>query len=244
MKVRHTEPCPRCRENGKDHRGDNLVVYADGGYHCFSCNLHRATPQPWLPKEKVEPYESKVLPADASRAIPGVAWQWLLQYGLTYQYWKPFVWWSDHDSRLVFTVGDPHPEFSIGRYIQQPGVDHKYASRKWFVYGESHKTPHVFGNPGESSTVVLVEDLISAHKVGVITTCIPLFGTKVFDACIPALRHIRLPITIWLDKDQEGTVQKKAANLALLTGCPVRYVFTDKDAKALSMYSIKKALSL
>lgn len=34
-------PCPRCRENGKDRTGDNLVVYPDGrGAHCFSCAYH------------------------------------------------------------------------------------------------------------------------------------------------------------------------------------------------------------
>ena len=35
------EPCPACREAGKDRSGDNLVVYPeDRGAHCFACGYH------------------------------------------------------------------------------------------------------------------------------------------------------------------------------------------------------------
>src|SRR6267142_35302 len=238
MKVTHTSPCPRCRDNGKDGRGDNLVHYIDGGFHCYSCAYHRSPTKPWLKVSKEETIDTKVLPPDFTREIPGDAWKWLLQYGLSYRYWHPFVGWSEKDSRLVFTVGQPI-KFSIGRYID---IGIKESNKKWYVYGESHKTTHVVGDYLQSKRIVLVEDLISAHKVGQITSCIPLFGTKVFDACLPTLRHIGLPITIWLDKDQEGTVQKKAANLSLLTSLPVSYVFTDRDPKCLSLATIEKEL--
>jgi twinkle protein len=35
------QPCPKCRENGDDRSGDNLVVYPDNrGAHCFACGYH------------------------------------------------------------------------------------------------------------------------------------------------------------------------------------------------------------
>jgi len=34
------EPCPNCREAGRDTAGDNLVVYDDGHKHCFACSTH------------------------------------------------------------------------------------------------------------------------------------------------------------------------------------------------------------
>ena len=34
------EPCPRCREEGKDSSGDNLARYNDGHGHCFACGYH------------------------------------------------------------------------------------------------------------------------------------------------------------------------------------------------------------
>ena len=30
-------PCPKCRENGKDRKGNNLVQFNDGHTHCFAC---------------------------------------------------------------------------------------------------------------------------------------------------------------------------------------------------------------
>lgn len=239
MKVSGVSACFRCRDNGKDTRGDNLVHYADGGYHCYSCGLHKGTNKPWLPSTKEELIDTTVLPSDFSRGITEEAWKWLLQYGLSSRYWKPFVGWSEKDSRLIFTVGYPY-KFSIGRYISR--VDHRHTRSKWHTYGDSHKTTHVVGDYKQSKEIVLVEDIISAHKVGQITSCVPLFGTRIFDVCLPILRSIGLPITIWLDKDQEGTVQKKADNLALLTGLPVRYVFTDKDAKCLQLATIDRVL--
>ena len=33
-------PCPRCRDIGRDHKGDNLRTYGDGHAHCFACGHH------------------------------------------------------------------------------------------------------------------------------------------------------------------------------------------------------------
>lgn len=37
------EPCPSCRDAGRDTTGDNLVVFDDGHKHCFACNYHVST---------------------------------------------------------------------------------------------------------------------------------------------------------------------------------------------------------
>lgn len=34
------QACPQCRAKGDDTTGDNLVMYEDGGSHCFACKLH------------------------------------------------------------------------------------------------------------------------------------------------------------------------------------------------------------
>lgn len=42
------EPCPRCREQGNDKSGDNLAIYSDGSYHCFSeCGYTKPSDE-WL----------------------------------------------------------------------------------------------------------------------------------------------------------------------------------------------------
>lgn len=190
--------------------------------------------------ENIHPEVKKVLPNDFSRNdIPARAWKWLLQYGLGYKYWEPYCGYSEKEQRLIITVGTPI-EFSIGRYF---GDDtERAAKRKWWCYGDAHKTAHVFGNPTTSESIVLVEDIISAHKVGQITSCIPLFGTNFFDSVINTLRLYKKPVIMWLDKDQQDHARKRAARLSMLTGCQVSFVFTDKDAKELSFNDIKEVL--
>lgn len=238
----HYERCPKCSDGGRDRRGDNLAIYSDGGAHCFSCGFHKY-PRGFVPATK-EVNDTKVLPADFAREVPSRAWKWLLQYGLSFSYWTPFVGWSESSQRLVFTVGQP-TRFSMGRYIPG-GREFEREPRKWYVYGNCHTEAHVFGDYTDETKgrqVVLVEDLISAHKVGQTTPCIPLFGTRVFDQLIPTLRHIGLPVLMWLDQDQDFAAAKRAAWLATVTGLPVRYISTSQDPKCLSISKITEIVN-
>lgn len=238
------QQCPRCLERGRDSRGDNLAVYSDGGKHCFSCNLH-VFPKHYKPVKEKEILNAKVLPADFSREVPSHALQWLLQYNLPFSYWNPFIGWSERDERLVFTVGTG-PEFSIGRFLHPPHTPYKDGAkqpRKWWVWGNSHRTPHIIGDTSKASQIVLVEDIISAHKVGQRVPSVCLFGTSVFPSCIPVLRFLKLPIVMWLDKDQEGTLQRKCNTLASMTNLPVRYITTKDDPKLHSVNQIEGVLN-
>jgi len=243
----HYEQCPRCFERGKDSRGDNCAVYSDGGKHCFSCGFHTFSKH-YTPrvqeKERLNNGQAHVLPVDFSREIPSHALQWLLQYGLPYSYWKPFIGWSEKESRLVFTIGDG-PSFSIGRYIPRAlAVPPERVPRKWYVWGNSHASPHVLGDYSKDAPcITLVEDLISAHKLAYYGfPTIPLFGTNIFTSCIPVLRHIGLPIVLWLDADQEGTLQRKCQWLSVVTKQRVSYVITALDPKCLSEENINGTL--
>lgn len=238
------EPCPKCQAKGNDTRGDNCAVYSDGGKHCFSCGFH-VFPKYNSPRiQEKEKLNAAVLPTDFSREIPSHALKWLLQYEVPYSYWRPFIGWSEKDMRLVFTVGDG-PSFSIGRYIPEEGRSFVgKPPRKWFVWGESHRFPHVIGDYTQASQIVLVEDLISAHKLSSLVPTICLFGTTVFPSCIPVLRHVGLPITLWLDKDQEGSMARKCERLSFLTGQHVSYVVTTCDPKCLSFTKIKEVVNV
>ena len=223
--------CSKCAERGRDRASDNCGVYDDGSEHCFAnCGYHKF-PKHYVKynHEMVLPEVKKVLPNDFSREIPARAWKWLLQYGLGFRYWEPYCGYSETEQRLILTVGSP-VEFSIGRWMGEEPT-----KRKWWAYGDCHKTAHVFGS---GDNIVLVEDLISAHKVGQITSCIPLFGTKVFDGVVNVLKLYRKPVIMWLDKDQQDHARKRATRLSMLTGCDVRYVFSSTDPKEQSFREI------
>lgn len=236
----HYERCPRCTENGRDRRGDNLAVYNDGGAYCFSCGHHRNSTQfvP-RPKEKIVGTTS-VLPSDFERHVPTAGWQWLLQYGLGWKYWSPYVGWSEKHSRLIITCGKP-VAFGMGRLIGRPETNKE---RKWYAYGNVHTRPEIIGDytTNGSKLVCLVEDVVSAHKVGQCSTTIPLFGTQISPPLIPCLRHIGLPVVMWLDKDQDGAAARRATSLSLLTGLRVSYISTENDPKEKSLDFIREKL--
>lgn len=262
------EPCPACRRVGRDSRGDNLAVYDDGGAHCFACKYHEF-PKHYVPKKKVENVPKSLRPFDYTREVPAAALKWLLQYGLPWSYWKESLGYSPKEGRLVFDVGNPL-DFSIGRYIEEldqggalrrggelpvlgtKGQESSYKSpsstpnqdkpvRKWFVWGDCHKHTEVVGAERDGP-IVLVEDLISAHKVGQVTTAVPLFGTKLYPCHIHTLINKNKPVVLWLDKDQELNVKKQAWQLESVINRPVKVVITDKDPKELSFESIKDIL--
>lgn len=189
-------------------------------------------------KVKVDEHENKaVLPSDFSREVPAAGWRWLLQYGLPYTYWKPFVGWSDHHQRLVLTVGTP-TRFSIGRYLGNASTP----PRKWWVYGDRAGFADILQpKEGDSSqAVILVEDIISWHKVGQVAPSLCLFGTKISDEVIKALIAFKRPVKLWLDEDQYGLLAPKLGRLNTFLGAPVGYIKTEKDPKAYSLQEIKE----
>lgn len=241
MRFHHYEACPRCRDNGRDTRGDNLGVFIDGSYFCFACAYRRdgSVFRRFLQSTnqdggRVNEREKSLLPTDFSRDIPKEAWQWLLQYGLPYTYWKDQVGYSAQDHRLVFRVGNPL-QFAIGRYFGTEG------RRKWYIWGDPKEHCEVVGT---GAVVALVEDLISAHKIGQAAVGIPLFGTNVHPVHIYYLRSVDKRIVLWLDKDQNHSVRSKALRLSSLIGRAVDVVVTDNDPKALPVESIREYLQV
>lgn len=235
------EPCPKCRERGSDRRGDNCGIYSDGSKHCWSCGYH-VFPKNYrsVNDKEVRTEDKEKLPNDFTREIPSRAWQWILQYGLSYRYWQEYCGYSEKQERLVITVGEPI-DFSIGRDVSIPTEDSK-PRRKWHVWGNSHQKSHLFG-PLESPVVVCVEDIISAHKVGQAGyLTLPLFGTTVHDCHFRTLIHLGLPVVMWLDKDQQSLSVKRAARISSIIGKPVNNIFTDDDPKLISINNIKEIL--
>jgi hypothetical protein len=238
----HYEPCPRCVANGRDRRGDNLGRYSDGGGHCWSCG-HHEFPKHFVRKEPKRVDENKaVLPADFERQVPAAGWKWLLQYGLPYTYWRPFAGYSARDERLILTHGSP-TRFSIGRYLGNDEGERddrgrwiRRPPRKWWLYGDGHGYVELLGgrHPGP---IVLVEDIISNHKVAQVAPSLCLFGTNLHDVAVRMLIKERRPVALWLDADQYTLLLPKINRLQALLDAPVKMIVTRKDAK---WYSTKE----
>ena len=230
----HYEACPRCRDNARDTAGDNLAVYTDGSKHCFSCgyHVHRKTVLHTFVPKLIQQNKNK-LPEDLKRAVPVKAFKWLLQYGLSYRYWRDMIGWSEHHQRLVFLVGDPL-QFSIGRAFSE---DENKTKPKWRVWGDCHKHVEAVGTGGN---IVLVEDIISQHKVAQFTTAVALYGTKISPALMYYLHQEHRPVVLWLDSDQKEKIYRRAINLQSMLGVPVTTIITDKDPKLISNDEVRR----
>lgn len=230
-------PCPKCRERGADRSGDNLGSWDDGSSHCFSCGYYEASPfylKLFKEEEVVDDTKKAVLPSDFTREVPPEGWKWILQYGLPLSYWKSYCGYTKKENRLVITFGTP-VAFSQGRALT-------VGDRKWKFYGDGHKFVECLHRelPGP---VVLVEDIISAHKVAQVNPCICLFGTHIHDLAVKELQVLDRPVVIWLDADQYPLLQKKINRLQLFLKHPVSYINTEKDPKEYSVAEIKEILT-
>lgn len=232
------ESCPKCIENGRDRHGDNLSRWTDGSAHCWSCGYHEfpRISQRFIPKEKLDDNEKAVLPHDFTREVPAEGWKWLLQYGLPYSYWKKYTGYSPSHNRLILTFGEP-VKFSIGRSLEKD-------KRKWRFWGEGHKYVELIGKKDDRpyDPIVLVEDLISAHKVGQVYPTLCLFGTHVHDLALTLLIKENRPVILWLDDDQYSLLPKKVHKLSTFLKHPVKYIRTPKDPKEYSIQEIKELL--
>ncbi len=228
--------CPKCRKLGNDTRGDNLSQWEDGSAHCWACGYH-VFPKHYNRIKEVDNGPKALLPFDFTQDVPSSVLPWLLQYGLPYSYWEPMLGYSPSSERLVFKVGHPNMAFSIGRYVGKE-TGHK----KWFVWGDCHKHVEVLNN---DNTIVLVEDLISAHKVyNAGFTAVPLFGTYVHNPVIYYLLTEHHKVVLWLDKDQAFNVKKQALRLASLVPLDVHVITTPKDPKWLSLENIMSEVNV
>lgn len=239
--LRH-EACPECRKNGKDKAGNNLGVYSDGHTYCFSCGVSNASFSSRIANfdktstaEKVE--QIVTLPEDCSFTYPKRAFKWIEQYELSNNdLLTNGVLWSDKHQRLIFPVyGDYKLLAYQGRYF---GAD--LNEQKWFGRGNLKNVFHFLGK--NETKLVLVEDIVSAIKVGHIMQTMPLFGSAISIERFKRIKFLVKPQTevmIWLDKDKAKEAlrfQRRGS----LCGLNTRVIITEKDPKENSYGTIRQ----
>lgn len=64
--VTDKKPCPLCRANGADKRGDNLIIYSDGSTFCFACDKANIKATKFV-KGKVQELKARCISEDTCR---------------------------------------------------------------------------------------------------------------------------------------------------------------------------------
>lgn len=224
-------PCEDCGSS------DALSKY-DNGTYCFSCcTNHRdvskeghafALDRLYLPTNNFMGY-NKLMPL----AYDTKCHMFLMERHFT----KEQIWFyqikQTADDRFI---GLPSQDYSA-EYTEIRAIDEN-ASWKYLTIG--NKTKYYKGRCvlGESCSInpyiVLVEDILSAMRVGWDHACIALRGTKLSEESLLYLVSLsrKSKILLWLDNDEAGQrgVDKIKQKLAWID-FDIRTITTDKDPK-------------
>lgn len=223
--------CPKCAENGKDRSKDNLGVYSDGHSYCFSCGYGSGatiTGKLATQNKQIKPIPD--FPEDISNTMGENAKRWLLRYFPTGTF--PQCLWSEQEQKLYFMLDNGAYQY---RYFGN-NKDHP----KWVGYGITDNLMHITGVG--STSLVLVEDIISAVKVGHISPTLCLFGSNISLKRLATLKLLGYnEVIIWLDWDKKEYAIK-AAQLAQSIGLQSRVIHTKLDPKEYSYDDIKQIL--
>lgn len=214
--LRH-EPCPSCRQQGKDKRGNNLARYVNGKAFCFACG-YREKSQQTAAEIHTEPVViAPQPPTDLSKTLPAANYNWLRKY-LSHEQIMGNFWYSKKLDRHLFRFLDFYEARSVTG-----------AEPKTYCVGE--KPPLVFAKVSMDETLVLVEDVVSAIKLSEVVPAMPLFGTGMNTGIRDFLHKCGYSdIIIWLDRDK---YDRSLFFRKYLQGCgkQARVISTNRDPK-------------
>jgi len=234
--------CPACAAQGKDKSGDNLGVYSDGHTYCYSCSASsNASIQGKLNKTTKEIKIIPDLPNDIDLWLAPEAMDWLHQYFPDVRDF-PLCYWSEGERKLIFPIMDASRKNLLAWQYRYFGFNEKHP--KWVGYGINENLIHIISPAAVSplGSVVLVEDLISATKVGSITPTLCLFGSNISLKRLATLKTLGYTeIVIWLDWDKKEYAIE-AAQHAQSIGLQARVIHTQLDPKEYNLGEIKELL--
>ena len=221
------EPCPACRKRGKDVAGDNLARYSDGAAFCFSCGYkERKSRLPTLVAAKPSPPPQR----NWTTEMPIQNYTQLFQY-LSGEEIKQYFKYDDVTGRTIFAHGDFYEARSASRFL----------TPKALQYGDK-PADLTFDESVNSDTLVIVEDVISAIKVGRYAAARPLFGSSLTitqELVLLREKGKYEQFLIWLDSDKYLKAQAIAKMLAA-AGLPAYAVYSVWDPKDCSVAEIQK----
>lgn len=201
------EACPRCREQGRDTSQDNLGIYDDGHKWCWSCGYYvpaagtsiKELESKLQQQQKENKYNDIRLPSDYNSSLPLAAKTWLMKYGITErEIHQNRIGWSQSHEAIVYPIFGVSSELLL---VQYRSFSTKPNVPRFKTIGYPEKVFHIVGN-SEQDTCVLVEDLISAIKVGRQLPAVPLWGSNISNERMVMMSKICNHLIIWLDSDK------------------------------------------
>ncbi len=246
-------PCPHC------HSSDARAEYEDN-FYCFSCHAVdvKKKSSNYVTKESLKeltrPQEIE-LPKDATPRLPDAARAWLYSHHFTDAmihdakicYSEHCIVWSQRKGEMVDT----------GARIILPYYRNHLASERKLIFFEARtldkknklkyataggKKDCYFSNPYHWSPLVIVEDILSAIRVGHSIRCVSIRGTSINTQRLLDVVNGTSEFILWLDSDKPGQDAARKWKNKLSWAGSVRNIVTEKDPKCYSDKEIQEIL--
>lgn len=227
--LQHRETCQEC-----GYKNSLLITVTNGNKHwyCFNAGCkNRGSERTELDISQLNSLP-KVRIVDTNNFISfrsnKDSFNYFNSYGLLqYMFNRDIhLWYDIKTKRNVFQ----YKELYIGRAID------KYVQPKWYIYTD---TDYPFIVAKNKDTVVLVEDVVSALKVGQVTDSIALLGTNLKEKYIKYISKYK-KVVVALDEDATTSALKIYDSLKLYTNCTILPL--TKDLKYYTIAEITKKL--
>jgi hypothetical protein len=229
-------PCTECRSS------DAYETYADGHSHCYSCGHHIHPTGAALLKALSEGPKVTLevtLPRDCDYYIPEAPQAWLDKYSLTMPEIRlNKISWSESKQSLIFPV---YPHGGVLALYQARYFGDNPEIPKWKTVGRKDVL-HVPSPNTKDSRIVVVEDLVSAMKVGRITNSCPLFGSYISSQLVSLIALKYAEAIVWLDPDANLKAVKTALALGE-AGLKVKTIFGHADPKEYWTHDIREMVN-
>lgn len=213
----HSEACPKCRKEGNDITGDNLAVYSDGHKYCFRCRYFVPADSIEKVKDVFRKRESPTLDFPVREEFSLEALQYLKSFGLTNDEIEDNL--QGHEDGYAFLDSK---FYLIRRLHKKPKV---------IIKGDVVGNEPVFGSSSTESTIVLVEDLVSAIKVSRVYDTCALLKTAIHDILLYRLASRYDRCILWLDPDMHKHMVQRLYPSIRPFFKEVEIVMSDKDPK-------------
>lgn len=218
--------CHRCRTGGKK----------------FAKGLSPQAMLKWVRSSKVRPVEytdTVVLPEDFTQDISKAGMAWLYTKGIhDTEIAKYGIGYSKKLNRVIFPVYDQEKLiYWTGRYLGKPDKEHP----KWANMVSKRKGLYFKALRGQRDSIVLVEDILSAIKVGRISDCYALLSINVDDTLMFDLGSRYETVYLWLDRDKWNKMNLYTMRYRSF-GLDVRPIRTKRDPKAHSDVEIREKI--
>lgn len=250
----HNEPCPKCREMGRDKSGDNLGVYSDGHKHCWACGYYRPGSNQFrfLPRTPIE-IPTIMLPEGCTTDYSDKALEWVAQYGFSKgDLLRQGVLWGGDEVTCRINKKKQLVEFNqvliFPVWIEGEllGYNMRYFGDnelvpKWVVKGKLQNVLHIL--PG-LKPLVITEDIMSAMKVNRVGhATMPIYGMHAVSKFKPLRILGHSKVFLWLDPNMYLEMIKQS-RVGSLEGLEVIPILSTKDPKEHSLKEIGKYLNV